>query len=199
MVKYVNVKTGIGIALGASVLIWCMVLIITGTKFVLNWVAFKHLPTVFSIDMFLFWVFTRWGWKWKRLQGWLVPFPNLNGVWTGKIQSLWKGTDKKEEFNITLTIKQTFLSVHCGIKTVESESESYSAAFIVNSETGKKRLVYNYYNKPRASVRDRSIPHDGTALLNITTDGVNIRLEGEYWTSRQSSGEVVFEFRRHNT
>ena len=171
----------------------------SGTELILNGDAFKHLPTVLTIDMFLFWIFAKWGWKWTFLQGWLVPFPDLNGIWKGKIKSLWKNSDKTEEIITTLTIKQTFLNIHCGVKTMESESESYSASFIVNPETGKKQLVYSYYNKPKPSVRDGSIPHDGTVLLNIIVDNAKVKLEGEYWTSRKSIGEIFLEKADSNT
>ena len=195
--KYINAKeVAIGLIIGLSIIVWCVILWLTKTSLVLNWSAFKHLPTVITVDVFLYGLFVNWIWKWKRLQGWLVPFPDLNGTWTGKIKSLWKNPETGEsipELDATLTINQTFLSVHCAIKTAESESKSYSASFLINPDTGIKQLVYNYYNKPKPSVRDRSIPHDGTVLLNINGDRGSIKLEGEYWTSRRSNGEIRLE------
>ena len=43
--KLINTKVAIGLMLGISVAIWCLILLLTGTDFVFNWKAFKHLST----------------------------------------------------------------------------------------------------------------------------------------------------------
>ena len=48
--------------------------------------------------------------------------------------------------------------------------------------------------RPKASLRDRSTPHDGTMLFNIIGKPVH-KLDGEYWTQRQTSGTVSLTFR----
>lgn len=196
MGRYINIKRFLGIVIGISIIIWCAILQVTGTKLILNWAAFKHLPTVLTIDMILSWLFVKWIWKWKWLQGWLVPFPDLNGTWKGKIKSLWVDPatgERTECIDVTLVIKQTFLNINCIVKSEESESMSYAASFLIHPETGQKQLVYSYFNKPRPSVRDRSASHDGTVLLNIITAGKKISFEGEYWTSRETTGELQLE------
>jgi len=196
MQKFVNTKIALAIVLGISILIWLIILLATETKFIINWDAIKHLPTVLTIDMIIYWIFIRWGWKWEKFQGWLVPFPDLNGEWEGKIKSLWINSEtgqKKPKITATLTISQTFLNVHCKLKTDESESMSYSSSFIINPDAGKKQLIYNYFNKPKPSYREKSVPHDGTVLLNINVENESIRLDGEYWTSRETIGELEFK------
>ncbi|MCK4731855.1 MAG: hypothetical protein KAT65_05280, partial [Methanophagales archaeon] len=46
----------------------------------------------------------------------------------------------------------------------------------------------------KASLRERSTPHDGSILFNIIGTPVN-KLEGEYWTQRQATGTVILTFR----
>ena len=43
-------------------------------------------------------------------------------------------------------------------------------------------------------MRERSTPHDGTMLFNIIGKPVH-KLEGEYWTQRQTNGTVSLTFR----
>jgi hypothetical protein len=202
MARHINIRLVVGTTIGISILIWWVILWFTGTRLILNWAAFKVLPTVFTIDMILVGFFVKWIWKWKILQGWLVPFPDLNGTWQGKIKSLWKSPEtgrSPDAVDVILIIKQTFLNISCSIKTAESESVSYSASFLIHGETGQKQLVYSYFNKPKPSVRKRSMPHDGTARLNILTHGERIKLEGEYWTSRETIGEIDLERISGNT
>lgn len=196
MSRYISVKRFLGIAIVISIIIWCAILQVTGAKLILSWASFKHLPTVLTVDMVLFWFFVKWIWKVKWLQGWLVPFPDLNGTWKGKISSLWKDSAsgvKTKSIDVALVIKQTFLNITCIVKSEESESISYVASFLIHPDTGQKQLVYSYFNKPKPSVRDRSAFHDGTVLLNIIISDKRISLEGEYWTSRKTTGEIHLE------
>lgn len=93
----------------------------------------------------------------------------------------------------TLAIKQTFNKIDCFLFT--EESSSYSTAAEINLDQGENLyLNYNYTNRSRASVRERSEIHDGAAILQIIKNP-NHSLEGEYWTSRKTTGEMKFEFK----
>ena len=50
-----------------------------------------------------------------------------------------------------------------------------------------------YSNKPRVSVHDRSLAHDGACSLDIISKGTR-KLVGKYWTDRQTKGEMTFEY-----
>ncbi|MCI0365724.1 MAG: hypothetical protein L0219_17835 [Phycisphaerales bacterium] len=80
--------------------------------------------------------FTNWIWKWDKLQGWLVPFPNLNGTWEGRIHSNWKDAQGKKPgpIPVILTIKQSFNRLSCVMRTVEMESHSYIEGFCIDEE-----------------------------------------------------------------
>lgn len=129
-------------------------------------------------------------------QVWLVPFPFIQGSWRGTLTSTWidPGTQQSiEPIDIVLVIRQSFLSIHCTILTQESESRSYSASLHLDTDSGEKRLVYSYTNKPRPTVRDRSSIHEGTASLLLVGNPAR-ELKGEYWTSRKTTGEINLKF-----
>lgn len=138
----------------------------------------------------------KWGWRWRLLQGWLVPFPNLNGTWQGDIQTNWKDNKGNvlSPIPVVLIIKQSFGHVSCVMRTAEMESHSYLEGFCIDRERQIRQLCYSYTSKPKARLRDRSTPHDGTILFNIIGSPVN-KLVGEYWTQRQATGNVSLTFR----
>ena len=160
------------------------------------WNAIKKIPTVISIDFGLWIIFVRWAWKCRIFQGGLVPFPILEGTWSGLMKSTWvnPATDKTlPPIPFTLVIRQSFLTINCSIFTNESSSISYSADILVDKETNRKQLIYHYANKPQASVRNRSEIHDGTAVLDII-GGKPVEMKGEYWTSRRTTGDIEIKF-----
>jgi hypothetical protein len=181
---------------GGSIALLFIIAIIMGTPLTGMWDVLKKIPTVISIDTILVLVFIKWGWKLCIFRNWLVPFPNLEGTWKGFITTTWvdpKTNTVPPPIRAYLAIKQSFTSITCAVYTEEMPSESYSAEFVIKKESGSKYLVYNYFSKPRVLVRDRSKPHDGSALLKIVA-GPPRKLVGEYWTSRKTTGEMDFEY-----
>ena len=157
----------------------------------------KPVTTVISIDSLLVLIFVKWLWKWNKLYPWLVPFPDLNGTWEGFLKSNWTcpNTGKKvDEIPIILTINQTFINISCTMRTGEMCSESFSSGFIINTETENPKLIYSYKSDPKANVKDRSAPHFGTAMLSIVNN--KKELQGEYWSSRETTGTIHLEFWR---
>ena len=157
---------------------------------------FGLVPKVVSIDLLIVAVFVKWGWKMKLFRGWLVPFPNLNGSWLGFIYSDWINPDTGEKpppIPVMLTVNQSFFHVSCMMHTGEMESYSYSEGFLIDPERQIKNIAYSYSSKPRLSLNDRSIPHDGTAVLKIVENPA-LKLVGRYWTERLTKGEIVLEY-----
>lgn len=153
-------------------------------------------PKVVSIDLLLIAIFAKWGWKLKIFRGWLVPFPNLNGSWVGFIYSDWKNPKTGEKVSpipVILIVNQSFFHISCMMRTSEMESSSYSEGFHINPELQIKNIVYSYSSKPRLSLNERSIPHDGTAIFKII-ENPKQKLVGRYWTERLTKGEIVLQF-----
>jgi len=159
----------------------------------------QPIPKVVTADLLLVGVFMKWGWRWKYFQGWLVPFPDLNGTWQGHIQTNWKDAQGKTPGPIPamLTINQTFGRISCVMRTGEMESRSYVEGFCIDKERQIRQLCYSYNSKPKSILRDWSTPHDGSILFNIIGKHV-YKLEGEYWTQRQTIGTITLTFLTKN-
>ncbi len=195
--KNIKEEALLWVRLGGFVGIWVAILYLTGTGFVINWEALKKLPDVITVYVILSFIFTRWLWRLRLLQDWLVPFPDLQGTWEGELTSTWKDPATGQgipPMPATLVIRQTFSSISCVLFTPESDSYSTAAQINRDDDSGILRLSYNYTNRPKATLRDRSAIHDGAALLRIISVPKRV-LEGEYWTSRCTTGDVSLRFR----
>lgn len=154
------------------------------------------IPKVVSIDLLMVAVFAKWGWKLKIFRGWLVPFPNLSGSWVGFIYSDWKNPqtgEKPPPIPVMLTVNQSFFHISCMMRTSEMESSSYSEGFLIDPERQIKDVAYSYASKPRLSLNERSIPHDGTVVFKII-ENPKLKLVGRYWTERLTKGEIVLQY-----
>lgn len=92
-----------------------------------------------------------------------------------------------------LTVKQTFFSTSYVVRTSEMQSDSYVEGFLIDEQRQQKELTYSYTSRPRASLSHRSNPHDGACVLSII-ENPKRRLKGRYWTERQTTGEMIFDF-----
>ncbi|MCK5521929.1 MAG: hypothetical protein KAI83_02230 [Thiomargarita sp.] len=194
--KHLNEKHYIWILIGFSILIYLVILflfpIVEKTR--LNYL--KPVPTVVTIDLILVYLFSNFIWKWNLLYSWLVPFPNLNGTWKGVIRSTWVDPKTNKRLNpipVILTIKQTFLSISCVMRTQEMESRSFIGSFRIDADNQLLQLVYSYASVPTKIVENRSTQHFGTIIFNIINDETQ-ELRGEYWTDRKTTGAIELAF-----
>lgn len=191
-----NTKTYIWVIVVSTIIIWMLVLLSFGIELKGSVEAIKKVPMVVTIEALLWLIFTQWGWKFKIFQSWLIVEPIIEGTWRGRLKTTWIDPATGESLNeipIVLSIKQDFYNISCSIFTKESTSSSYSGKIYFDESSGVKRFIYTYTNKPKASVRDRSEFHDGTANLRII-GGSQTKMEGDYWTTRKSTGDVEVEF-----
>ncbi len=195
--KYLNRKIYLWLIIIISVGFYLLYLSLfpVKEKTLLNYL--KPIPTVITCDAILVFLFEKWFWKWKILYGWLVPFPNLNGTWKGYIKSNWIDpiTKKKSApIPVILTIKQSFLNISCVMRTEEMESRNFVSGFDIDSDNQKLRLIYSYVSEPKQSIRDRSQQHKGTILFDIIKHSGELKLIGNYWTERETTGRVELEY-----
>lgn len=194
--KNLNMKPFLYILSAFSVLVLFVAALVQGFDLRNFLDVLRLIPIVATADGIAYFIFTIWLWRWKRLQGWLIPFPDLNGTWQGEIQSNWKDAEGKTLGPIPaiLTVKQSFGRMSCVMRTSEMESHSYLEGFCIDKDAQVRQLCYSYTSRPKATLRDRSTPHDGTILFNIIGQPIR-KLEGEYWTQRQTTGTVTLTFR----
>ncbi len=186
------------ILLPLSGIIWFVIGAVSGLNMQSMIDFMRPIPDVITLDVVLIFLFAKWGWRCKYLQGWLVPFPDLNGTWRGSIQTSWKDDrgNRPGPIPVVLTIKQTFGKVSCVMRTAEMVSNSYAEGFRIDSERQIRQLCYSYTSKPKVRLRERSTPHDGTMILSIIGKPVK-KLEGEYWTQRGTTGTAIMTSRRN--
>jgi len=188
MIKH-NLRTFAYAIFGLGFLIYTIIFLITQDLNNINYSnAIKHISTTISINIVLWTIFIKWAWKFKIFYPWLVQVPNLSGKWEGFLKSNWDG-GKLDPIPTEVTITQSFLHIQIKIKTRESKSNSVGASFDIDEERGIQQLFYSYVNTPKQSVRNRSEIHYGTTLLHFEGFEVDT-LEGEYWTSRETTGEI---------
>lgn len=195
--RNVTLKSSVYLLVGISAAAWFSLAYFNGLDLSKVKNFFGLIPKVVSIDLLVVAAFVKWGWKLKIFRGWLVPFPNLNGSWVGFIHSDWKNPETGEKpppIPVMLTINQSFFHISCMMCTSEMESSSYSEGFLLEPERQIKNLAYSYASKPRLSLNERSIPHDGTAVFKII-ENPKQKLVGRYWTERLTKGEIVLEYR----
>jgi len=191
-----NIKAYIWVIVLSTILIWALVLLSFDIKLEGSIDAVKKLPLVVTIEALLWLIFTAWGWKLRIFQSWLIVEPIIEGTWTGNLVTTWMDPDTGESpdpIPIVLTIIQSFYKISCSIYSNESTSNSYSAIIYNDTDSGAHYFIYSYTNKPKASVRDRSEFHDGTAKLRII-GGSQSKIEGDYWTTRKSTGDMELAF-----
>ena len=124
------------------------------------------------------------------------PSQTCKALGTGNSKSTWKDAVGQgiPAIPAKLVIRQTFSSVSCALFTGESESWSIAAQISRDDDSGALYLNYNYTNRPKATIRNRSAIHDGAARLRIISVPGRA-LEGEYWTGRCTTGDMSLKFK----
>lgn len=194
--RNVLLRNSLYLLVGISAVAWFSLAYFNGLDLSKMKDFFGLVPKVVSIDLLVIGVFVKWGWKLKVFRGWLVSFPDLNGTWVGYIYSDWinpQTGEKPSPIPVMLTVNQSFFHVSCLMRTSEMESYSYAEGFIVDPDRQIKNIAYSYTSKPRLSLSERSIPHDGTAVFQII-ETPKLRLNGRYWTERTTKGEIKLEY-----
>lgn len=139
-----------------------------------------------TLSAIIMWLFDRSLWKLPIINSLTGGMPVLAHEYEGVLVFERDGvTDSLHEKSCKLRVVQTFQSVSVVLETDESRSVSTMAAITLNDVD--KRLVYTYVNEPDLHLRGKSDMHHGTAELHI--DGTE-RLQGSYYTSRQTCGSM---------
>lgn len=193
-----NIKYFVSILIALSAMVWLIIATFKNIDLRQATALFGELPLVVAVDLFCITLFVKWLWKWKWLHGWLVPFPNLNGTWTGEIQLNLVNPETGAKIlptQATLGIKQSFFKISCVVRTEEMRSDSYTEGFRIDFDRQIKQLIYTYSSKPWSSENNKSTSYDGSVVLDVVENPVR-RLKGRYWTERETTGVMNFVFKK---
>lgn len=196
IMKNATLKNTLYLLIGVSALAWFSLAYLNGLNLSKVKDFFGLVPKVVSFDLIVIAIFVKWGWKLRIFRGWLVPFPDLSGTWTGYIYSDWRDPQtgqKPPPIPVMLTVSQSFSHASYLMRTSEMESSSYSEGFLIDPDRQIKKLAYSYTSKPRLSLSERSTPHDGSAVFQII-EKPKLKLTGRYWTERLTKGEIILEY-----
>jgi hypothetical protein len=184
----------IKVLIGLVVAIWAVTLLIQGHPVSLDYIkAFSYAVTGVSFAL-LFW--ERWLWSWRLSRPWLTTRPDLRGTWKGHLVSNWVDPSTQHgrgQIEAYLVIRQKYSTIDVRLLTAESGSVSLSANIVADGEQVHTVAVV-YRNTPRALLRGRSPIGHGGMLLHIRGTPIH-QLDGEYWTDRETKGELSFAAR----
>lgn len=131
--------------------------------------------------------FDRYAWRWWRIPVVLRTGPILRGTWKGVVRP----SDRSGlEIEAYLSVRQTYSSVALRLLTDEMTSES-STARLIREDEGLNVGEYGYQSIPRDVVRTQSPIHFGFARFECVGEWPR-RIEGSYFTSRRTTGEMEF-------
>lgn len=149
------------------------------------------IPKVIALEALTIWLFQTYFWKWKIFRKWLVLFPNLKGTWIGEFQSDYidQKTNKQiKPIPCMSIVVHRFNQINFKIKTVESESISFSEQLQFDKTSHSKRITFSYVNDPNLLLDYRSESHKGTTILKLVGED---KMEGYYFTSRGTKGLII--------
>lgn len=185
-------NTQINVLVGLTIVFFVIVLLIQGHSIGLqnSWSAFSYVVTGVSFTLL---IWERLLWRWKIFHPWLTARPNLIGTWRGELHSSWVDPIKKEgrgAIEVYLVIRQTYSTINVRLFSAQSGSVSLSASIVTDGE-GMSTLAVVYRNTPSVLLRVGSPINHGGMLLYVRGTPVH-QLDGEYWTDRDTKGEVKF-------
>jgi hypothetical protein len=161
----------------------------------LGWIRYLS-AAVFTATVFIS-VWDLWLWRIPLVQRIPNVPRNIRGTWKGELQSLWFDPttgSRPIPKSVYIAIRQTSSIISVRLFTDESQSHSSLADLTVND--GIAVLEYMYLNRPKIHLEDRSRMHHGSTVLQVTGNPAK-RLEGRYWTDRDTRGSLQFNKRVH--
>jgi len=173
--------------------VWALLLILQGAALPGEW--WKPFSMVVGAVVLLLEAFEYWGWRISWLHPWLVCVPDLSGIWKGDLTTQWINPDtgvRPEPIQAYMVVRQTFSRISIRVLTRESSSLLLGGQFS-REQDGDMVLTGTYRNTPRIEHRRRSPIHYGGLLLDIPRREDRLRrLGGQYWTDRQTLGDLSF-------
>jgi hypothetical protein len=172
-----------------AAILWGGLLLLEGVPVTVSWI--RPISAVTAILLGLLGAFDLFLWRLRLLQGWFVKKPVLRGTWAATLVSNWVNPQTGEKvapIPAYVVIRQTFSFLSLRLFTKESRSEVLGAE-VIRAQDGAYCIVGVYRNEPRLEVRHRSPIHHGAIYLHVVGSPV-IRLEGHYWTDRDTNGSM---------
>jgi hypothetical protein len=152
--------------------------------------SFNGIKAAFSATFILsvwWWFYFNYGWKIKWIN--LILYKeNINGTWFGNYESTQIKTGHIYTGQISLVIKQNFLTIN--ITSITDKFKNYSFSEELNFKDERKQLIY-VYSQDELSLTDHNI-RKGISDLDLTTSADKSVLYGTFWTNNGTIGSLTF-------
>lgn len=155
--------------------------------------ASSYVVTVVSVALILW---ERFLWRCWPFNPLLTTRPNLKGTWKGELLSTYEDPatgQGRGAIEVYIVVRQTYSVIDVRLFSAESSSISLSGSFTADS-AGLYTLASVYRNTPAMLQRDHSVGGNGGLLLYVRGRPIH-QLDGEYWTERKTSGQMLFKKR----
>lgn len=180
--------------LGLAAILWGALLLIGGLRPDLS--LARPFSTVVGTLSILLGLFDKWLWRIPWLHPWFVSTPNVRGTWQGEIVPSGMDLEAGRPHRAIkgyLVVRQTYSSISIRLITQESSSELLAGS--IAESTDKLHTIFGTYrNTPRLKKRDESPIHYGGLVLDVRGVPADA-LDGQYWTDRNTRGELHFHRR----
>ena len=126
-------------------------------------------------------------WRFPPFQWMGVSARPFSGSWQGVVTT---SHDKHAtRHKVEVNIKQTWTSVSVNLRSENSSSDSFAAAY---TEQREPEIHYLYRNEPASQALDTMHAHHGAARLRLVSAD---QLEGEYFSgrARQNHGAILLQ------
>lgn len=131
----------------------------------------------------LFVLYERFLWRYIP---WNRP-PILKKNYKGQLSYIYKKQPCIKD--ISITVKQTWLSVEITTKTDINASHTITGTIV--NEHGIDVLYYTYMTDPSAVSQSKNPIQYGTCRMVLNED--NVRITGKYWTTSQTVGDLEWK------
>ncbi|MFZ3339766.1 MAG: hypothetical protein WA213_02710 [Terriglobales bacterium] len=155
--------------------------------------AFSYVVTAVAFILILW---ERYLWHWWPFYPYLQKKPDLRGTWKGQLDSNYEDPDvhqRKPPIEVYIVVRQTYSIIDLRLFSAESSSVSLSGGFF-SDNADLYTLACTYRNTPTVLRRRKSPISHGGLLLYVRGTPIH-QLDGEYWTDRNTAGEIVFTHR----
>jgi len=157
---------------------WTLHSILSYGELVIPW--WLDAPSVGGFLTLFYTAFDKWLWKKTIIRKLcLTRIPDLNGIWSGYIQSSFDDHSKK--LPVKANIKQTWTEINMLVITESSKSCSLTATMTMD-DRGASVLSYEYLNEPGPDAAKTMHMHRGFTALTLSNDGC--ALSGPYYSGR---------------
>ncbi len=174
----------------ATALTWAVTIAVLG--FPTNWwSALKPFVSAITVAGLILGIYVHWAWRFWGVRAWIANTPDISGAWQMELQSEWKDPatgERKPLISGFAQVDQSANSFCLRLFTEEARSKSIAYSFSEDQSVHDLSIVYE--NKPNIALRmNRSRFHQGAATFSVRGYYPD-RVEGEYWTERETIGTL---------